>query len=113
MGINFDLIALQSIYSVLGVNAVITTAAGDHHTVRAIDKTSGVEVGDGVTVLSIAPACDLRAVQLAEKNVSRIDLDQGSIELNGITWRITATAPRPGINGEADGEVRLILATTE
>ncbi len=95
----------------IATDAVVTPDGGGAQTIRAIDKTAGVLVGgdDGVSVQSISPACDVRATELAAKGIDRVDLDRGTVEIDGMVWRIIVTAVRPGIYGEARGEVRLIL----
>ncbi len=113
---DLDQLRLDAIYSVLAPTTSVLTpnSSAGPQDVHAIDKTAGVEVGGGeITVASIAPACDVRVTELASVGLAREDLDQGTIELNGNLWRIISTLPRPGINGEASGEVRLILQAAE
>ncbi len=112
---NLDQLRLDAIYSVIATDALITPNVGGSQSIRAIDKTAGVQVGgdDGVSVQSISPACDVRATELATKGIDRADLDRGTVEIDGMLWRIIVTAVRPGIYGEAGGEVRLILQAAE
>ena len=110
---DFDTLRLDAIYQVLATDAVVTPNGGRPKDMRAIDKTAGVQVGgdDSVSVYSIEPGCFLRSDELAANRIQRSDLDGGTIELNGTLWSIITAAPRPGMLGEATGEVRLILKT--
>ena len=110
---DLDQLRLDAIYSVLATDAVVTPNVGGPQSLRAIDKTAGVQIDDSsVSVYSVVPGCFLRSIELAALGIGREDLDGGTVELNGATWDIISTAPRPGMNGEASGEVRLILQET-
>ena len=98
------------IYSVLGVEATLTSAGGASGTVTAIDKTVGVAIPDARTQIdTIRPVARVRARELEAGGVAVSDLPEGSITLNGQTWRIKSYRMRPAPTGESDGEVDLIL----
>jgi hypothetical protein len=80
--------------------------------VTAIAKIAGASIdppGTAVEVQTIRPAADVRMSELAGNGIERADLKGGTIEVAGATWRIETTLPRPSPEGEANGEVRLVL----
>jgi len=99
------------IYATLGVPATITPGStASPATVVALDKTAGMTVfGGGVDVESIKPAAVVRVAELAAAGLTRADLVDASILINGSIWEIRSTQPRPSPNGERDGELLLIL----
>lgn len=100
------------IYTALGVPAHIEpSSTADPADVTALDKTAGIAVtmSGGLELETIVPAAVVRMVELATVGLTREDLDDGTIALNGKTWRIKATRPRPSPKGEADGELLLLL----
>lgn len=104
----------DSIYSILGVSATIAPAddSGDI-TVTAIDKTAGVDISSGGTIMpTIAPAARVRTSELDAHSVPRNVLQGGVIEINGNIWRIANTKPLPGPDGKGSGEILLILEAT-
>ena len=105
----------RPLYSIFGCQAVIRCLYGDAFEIRLIDKTSGVEVteGSGVDVKTIRPAAVLRMRELTGLGLSREDLDEAVLELNGRLWRVKATMPKPAPTGEADGELYLFLIEDE
>jgi hypothetical protein len=102
----------DAIYAALGVPAVLSvnTTDADEFDVTVIDKTKGVDVGDGVTVSTIAPAAAIRVSELTGYGLVRSQLDGAVIAFNGVTWRIQYSKPVPSPAGEAQGELYLILA---
>lgn len=98
-------------YSVIGVDATIATAGGGSAAVTAIDHTAGIEASVG-GVETVRPAARVRVAELDDAGLARADLEGGAtIALNGSTWTIVATQPRP-TPGEAPGELLLILEAT-
>lgn len=94
-----------------GVSATLVPTEGtDAVDVTAIDKTTGVEVGDGVDLLTILPAADIRMAELVSQSIGRGALDGGTLEMNGKVWRIRKHELRPSPAGESEGEIRLFLA---
>ncbi len=69
--------------------------------------------GSGVDVKTIRPAAIIRMRELADRGLSRDDLEDALIELNGKLWRVKATMPKPAPTGEADGELYLFLIEDE
>lgn len=103
------------LYAIFGVDAVIRCLYSDAFDIRAIDCTSGIEVteGSGIDVKTIRPAAVVRMRELSERGLSRDDLEDAALELNGKLWRVKATMPAPAPTGEADGELYLILIEDE
>ena len=97
------------VYDVLGVPALLRLAGGAAFAVTSLDKTAGVAVGGAVDVQTVVPAAVVRVTELAAKGVTPAQVDDGQITLNGVTWVIEAHKPAPSPNGEADGEVYLLL----
>lgn len=80
--------------------------------VTAIPKIAGASIdapGVPVEVATIKPAVDVRVSELTDNGIVRADLKGGTIDVAGKTWRIDATVPRPSPEGEANGEIRLVL----
>ena len=105
----------EPLYDTFGADAVIRCLYADTFPIRAIDCTSGIEVteGSGIDVKTIRPASIIRMRELAERGLSRDDLEDAAIELNGKLWRVKATMPKPAPTGEADGELYLFLIEDE
>jgi hypothetical protein len=103
------------LYAAFGSDALIRCLYSDAFPVRAIDYSSGIEVteGSGVDVKSIRPAAVVRMRELTELGLSREDLEEAALELNEKLWRVKASMPKPGPNGEANGELYLFLIEDE
>ena len=103
------------LYDTFGADAVIRCLYADAFPIRAIDCTSGIEVteGSGIDVKTIRPAAIIRMRELAERGLSRDDLEDAAIELNDKLWRVKASMPKPGPSGEANGELYLFLIEEE
>ena len=103
------------LYNTFGADAVIRCLYSDAFPIRAIDCTSGIEVTEssGIDVKTIRPAAIIRMRELAERGLSRDDLEDAAIELNGKLWRVKACMPKPGPSGEANGELYLFLIEDE
>ena len=105
----------RPLYQLFGVEAVIRCLYGDAFSINVIDRTSGVEVteGSGIDVKTIRPAAVVRMRELTELGLSRDDLEDAALDLNGKLWRVKATMPKPAPTGEADGELYLFLIEDE
>ncbi len=101
------------LYATLGVDAVIRGIYFDSFPIRAMDMTSGIEVGDHVGVRSIQPVAVILAKAIADNGLSREDLEGATLELAAKLWRVKATMPKPSPVGEAQGEIYLILEEDE
>ena len=112
---DLDDLLYRPLYNIFGVEAVIRCLYGASFTLTVIDRTSGVEVteGSGIDVKTIRPAAVLRMRQLTELGLSREDLEDAALDLNGKLWRVKATMPKPAPTGEADGELYLFLMEDE
>lgn len=100
------------IYDTLGADAALTPGTGGSAvTVRTIDKTAGLEVADARSpgLLTIKPAAIIRISDLNDNGLTREDLNDGTIVLDGKTWRIQAHLLKPGPEGELRGEAVLLL----
>jgi hypothetical protein len=101
---------LDPIYCTLGVPATFTpNGTGDSVAMTVIDKTSGIEVGGALDVLTIVPAAALRMSELTSSGYSRSNLDGGTIEFNDSEWTIEAHRLNPSPGGSAAGEIYLLL----
>lgn len=102
------------IYDTLGVAATITLAdtAGTEIAITAIEKTVGEAIalgGDDLVLQGIKGAAAVRMSDLAAGSVARADMKGSSLTLNGKTWKIHSTLPKPSPMGEFDGELYLML----
>jgi hypothetical protein len=83
---------------------------GTRYPVRAIDKTSGVDVGEEIKGQTILPAAVIRAPELLAQGRVLTDLaDKPSFNLNGVWYRVISYRMKPSPRGELDGEIYLIL----
>jgi hypothetical protein len=105
----------RPLYGIFGTEAVIRCLYGAAFPVCVIDRTSGVEVteGSGIDVKTIRPAAVMRMRELSDLGLSREDLEDATLDLNGKLWRVKATMPKPAPTGEADGELYLFLIEDE
>lgn len=96
-------------FQVFGVAATLDIDTGSPHSITAIDHTSGVEVGSasGADVQTVRPVAAVRVSELDGLGLTREMLRNGTIALNGKTWVIHSTLPKPAPEG--DGEMWLIL----
>lgn len=115
MTMDYTAILYDPLYASFGTDAVVRCLYSDAFPIRAIDCTSGIAVteGSGIDVKTIRPAAVVRMPELRERGLSRDDLEDAALELNGKIWRVNATMPKPAPTGEADGELYLILIEDE
>lgn len=93
--------------------ATLTTGDGEVYSLTVMDKTSGVLVEEGSGVQTIKPACDVRATELASKDIDRDTWNDSWITVNGKTRKVTHHEFRPSPVGEDHGEVRLFLTEVQ
>lgn len=110
MSLDWQSQLLDPIYDVIGVSARITTASTVKD-VTVLDKTAGVALAaaDNIEIQSIKPAAIVRMSELSANGLSREALDGAQLALNGSSWTIKSTQPRPSPDGEAKGELYLFL----
>jgi hypothetical protein len=78
--------------------------------VTVIDKTGGVSLGDHDSkVETLEPAACIRYSELTSNGLTPLDLDGGSLEFNGSSWKIKSWPKRPVPSGARKGELLLIL----
>lgn len=103
----------DALYDTEGAAATLTLVGfSDAISVTAIPKIAGASIdppGTPIEILTIRPAADVRMSELTDNGLSRSALKGGAITVAGATWRIENTLPRPSPEGEANGEVRMIL----
>ncbi len=96
--------------SPIGVSASIASSGGQSGSIRAIDKTDGIPITDARTQIdTIRPVALVRARELEALGIAVSDLPEGTLAVNGATWIIKSYRQRTSPEGEADGEVMLIL----
>lgn len=106
----------RAMYSPFSVSATLVIADGEPTvTVKVNDLTRGVEIPDPAIpgVKTIKPVARMMRSDLVALDLCPNDLDGGLLVFNGKTWKISAWGPRPSPNGEADGELELILIEQE
>lgn len=102
---------LAPIFNAFGSDATLLSVYGARFTIRAIDRTRGVPVTqNGVDTGTLAPGAAVKAADLAEQNLGLGDLPGSMLALNGKQWTVTAAAPVPGPDGEANGQVIMFLS---
>lgn len=109
----------DAVYAHYGVEAVLTMPGTDGAVLEftAIDITGGISVGGDFRNASagrfqseigtLEPAASVRASDLADIDLE--DLPEAELLINGTTWKVRGSAPKPSPNGEASGEVYLLL----
>jgi hypothetical protein len=112
--IDWQILHYDPIYSVLGVEAIVSSSGGQSATVTAIDKTNGVSITDARTFIdTIRPVAVVRAAELTQNSIEVSDLPEGAIDINGQSWRIKSFRLKPAPTGSSDGEVELILLSED
>lgn len=102
---------LTTVYNTFGADATLTPVNGSPVVLNVIDQTSGVEItSDNTGVQTILPAACVRVSTLATVGLSRANLKKASLLMSGKGWRVEYTVPKPGLVGETDGEVLMILS---
>ncbi|MBX9757211.1 MAG: hypothetical protein K2Y29_00430 [Beijerinckiaceae bacterium] len=107
---------LAPLYRVYAVDVTLTPASTGAAavTLSAIDKTRGVEVSLGrdasIAIPTMRPAAQIRATDLADAGLTRDDLRDATLVMNGKTWRVNRSMPKPTTQGEAEGQLWLILS---
>lgn len=108
----------EAIYSAEGTPAVITLddTAGTEVEVTALYQPSGMMIGgQPVQMGTVKMSAAVRRTELTEQGLADVaELDGATIEFTelGETWKIRSWVPAPAPTGEAQGELRLILAET-
>lgn len=105
MSLDYSALCLQFIYDILASDMELD----DGTIIPAIDKTSGISVPDAVGIETIKPAAAVKMITLADNNLTIDDLLGTTVTLNAKSWKVISHKPSPGINGEDDGEVFLML----
>lgn len=110
MSLDLQALLYNPLHSLLGSPASLQRADQSVVTgLTVIDKTSGVDVGEGVHAQSLLPAAVIRYSELVTNNIDPDELDTCRITFNGNTWGINSVRMRPSLYGENDGEVYLFL----
>lgn len=105
------------VYTILGETAVLTVdALSDPVSLTyAVDKTAGIEISANndraeLSIQTLTPAVAVRMADITDAGLTRANLEGGTIAINGATWRIESSRPRPSPQGEAEGELLLLLS---
>jgi len=107
---DYDAVLYDPIYAVQGVSATLTIGATVYEELTALDKTSGIDTGEqGPLVQTIRPAACFRVSELLSRGVTVASLTGATLEMNGLQWKVSSHRAKPSPNGEAKGEVFLIL----
>lgn len=105
----FDELLFGPQYAVHGVPAIVTVN-GTAHAVEVIDMTAGTEIERGGLALpEVKPAAFIRVATLATLGLAADALHDQTLLLNGVSWTIKNTHPKPGPDGRASGEWLLVL----
>jgi hypothetical protein len=101
----------DALYDTFGTEALLTTAgSAAAAVVTVIDKVRGALVMDSslADVQSAIAMCAIRKTELDANAIEFGDLDGGTVEFNGLSWRIEAHRNNSP-DGEMTGEVYLLL----
>jgi len=114
--IDFGSLLHAPAYSIYGTTATLTLASGGAPIpLTVIDKSSGLEVltedghEGGIRTTTLVPAALVRVSDLTAAGVTRKQLRRATLEMNGKSYRVENSLPRPVASGEADGELALFL----
>lgn len=98
--------SLDTIYtSELAVDATFSAGtAGSGLTLRMLDKTVGIEVGepDNPQVTTVLPAAYVRMAELTSNGLTRADVDGATVNIAGQDWRVKAHILRPRPDGQVE-----------
>lgn len=98
------------VYRAFSVPAVLQIGLLSYPDLRVIDKTAGSSLREGnVVVQSEIPAARIQAKQLIDLGISLDSLDGATLTFNGNSWGIASHKPLASPNGDADGEINLLL----
>lgn len=101
---------LTPIYNVLASTTTYILTDASTVDLQTIDKTSGVEVAEGtLEVQTVRPAAIIRMKELTDAGLVPEDLLDAVLSLNGVSWEVKSYYPKPSPNGEADGELYVLL----
>jgi hypothetical protein len=100
-------------YAVYGRPAVLQLGVGTFEDLVAIDMATGVSLAGDIVLETVRPHARMLRGDLDDRGILVEQLDGGSIALNGKVWTIMAHQAKPSPNGEADGEVWLMLEGAE
>lgn len=111
MTIRFDELLYPALYNVWGNCSKITPKNKPYSLdLEVIDKSQGIEVSNDVGVKTLHPAATVRVSVLKAANLTRAELRDATLVMNGKSWRIEATEPLPTPNGESDGQIMMYLS---
>lgn len=105
MSLDYSALCLQFIYDILASEMTLE----DGSVVSVIDKTAGIAVSDAIGIETLKPAVAVRKQSLIALDIDIEELLDMEVIVNGKTFTVISTKPSPGINGEDDGEVYLML----
>ena len=116
-GISFAKLLYRPIFDRMGVAAKLVLATGTFDAMPngtpliALDKTVGVALptGGGIILETVTPIAEFMVEDLTAIGVSKDDVDEGEVTLNGKTWTIKTHRMNPSHSGEADGTIFLEL----
>lgn len=105
--------SLNDIYtSDHAVDATLSAGtAGSDITMRMIDKTLGIRVGDPdqPQVETVLPAAFVRMSELTDNGLTRADLDGSTVTIGGSDWRVKSHMLIPTPDGELRGQACIFL----
>lgn len=106
MPINYAALCYGPVFAMQAVTGVLAPFGGGPHDIATLDDTAGVEVEGAETLL---PVAHVLFSDLAARNIAPDTLDDGTIAINGRTWRIDSHRLEPSPSGQAQGMVMLLL----
>ncbi len=95
MSFDFEALLEDPVYDAFALSAVLTVHSHAALTIDVLESTIEVEeaVAGGVIMGSTKPSVTLRLSDLTAASLARKDMVGASIVVNGIRYRVMATAP--------------------
>jgi len=108
--IDFQSLLVDPIYASLGVPATLVLADGSTvYNLTVIDKTTAATVGAHIDIPTVTPLAKIRRAELTSLGLSKEDIIDGTLTLNGFSWTISNTKPDANPSGEMNGQLIAML----
>lgn len=110
MAIDYQSLLYDPIYQTLGIEVTLTTVDDQDVSLTALNLTKpNAFNGFGVDFQTFQPAVKIRMSELSGLSLQD-DVLGGELAMDGDTWTIKSYEYNASPNGNADGEMRLLLS---
>lgn len=116
--VNYTKVLFRRNYRIIGVNATLTIAGiiypqSGQPAFRAIDMTTGVDLGAPIAIETTLPMASILSQSLIDMGLTIDDIndntDECVLNMNGVDRKVTSAKLMPSPAGEDDGEIYLFL----